>query len=149
MGGFLDLAIFKAAAKGLGVSDQGGLPYAISITVQPKLHISACLPWPVCFITSGAIQYEVPVNVFWFPVLFWFSIILLAFPKSASLQIPVPSTRTLAPLISLWITLFACRYSRPSKICLVYTLIKRSWNLPYFYNKECIDPPATYSKNIE
>lgn len=33
---------------------QGGFPVAISTTVQPTLQISACRPWPVCLMTSGA-----------------------------------------------------------------------------------------------
>lgn len=41
--------------------DQGGFPVAISIIVQPTDQISAIRPWPVCFITSGAIQYDVPL----------------------------------------------------------------------------------------
>lgn len=36
--------------------DQGGLPVAISMMVHPKDQISAVRPWPVCFMTSGAIQ---------------------------------------------------------------------------------------------
>lgn len=44
-------------------SDQGGLPEIISNTVQPRLHISAYLLWPLYFMTSGAIQYGVPQKV--------------------------------------------------------------------------------------
>ncbi len=40
---------------------QGGLPVAISITVQATDQMSACRPWPVCLMTSGAIQYGVPL----------------------------------------------------------------------------------------
>ena len=36
--------------------DQGGLPVAISMMVQPTDQMSAVLPCPVCLITSGAIQ---------------------------------------------------------------------------------------------
>lgn len=34
----------------------GGLPVAISITVQARDQMSAGRPWPVCLMTSGAIQ---------------------------------------------------------------------------------------------
>jgi hypothetical protein len=34
----------------------GGLPVAISITVHATDQMSACLPWPDCLMTSGAIQ---------------------------------------------------------------------------------------------
>lgn len=40
---------------------QGGLPVAISMTVQATDQMSACRPCPVCLITSGAIQYGVPL----------------------------------------------------------------------------------------
>ena len=39
----------------------GGLPVAISMTVQATDQMSAWRPWPVCLITSGAIQYGVPL----------------------------------------------------------------------------------------
>lgn len=41
-------------------SHHGGRPVVISITVQPTLHMSACRPWRICLITSGAIQSGVP-----------------------------------------------------------------------------------------
>jgi hypothetical protein len=34
----------------------GGLPVAISMTVQARDQMSAGRPWPVCLMTSGAIQ---------------------------------------------------------------------------------------------
>jgi hypothetical protein len=37
-------------------SVQGGIPVNISITRQPKLHISAAKEYPYYFTTSGAIQ---------------------------------------------------------------------------------------------
>jgi hypothetical protein len=40
---------------------QGGLPVAISMTVQATDQMSACRPWPDCLMTSGAIQYGVPL----------------------------------------------------------------------------------------
>ena len=56
----MDTAIWKSADMCVVKLDQGGRPVAISMTVQPRLQMSACLPWPVCRITSGAIQYGVP-----------------------------------------------------------------------------------------
>jgi hypothetical protein len=88
------------------------------MTVHPTLQISAKRPWPVCLITSGAIQYPVPSNtlvsqkfavfviVVVLPLSDWnfsFSIIpqiTFALPKSASLHTPLLSTRTLAPFMS-------------------------------------------------
>lgn len=74
-------------------------------------------------ITSGAIQLTVPLRKF----IFWFLDIWFEHPKSksinislpVSLHIPLLSTKILAPLISLWITLWAWRYSSPASICLV------------------------------
>lgn len=40
---------------------QGGFPVAISMTVQATDQMSACRPCPVCLMTSGAIQYGVPL----------------------------------------------------------------------------------------
>ena len=44
------------------LSYHGGLVVAISNTVQPTLQMSDLKPWPVSMITSGAIQYGVPVT---------------------------------------------------------------------------------------
>lgn len=76
-------------------SVQGGLPEAISITVHPKLHISANLPELICLITSGGIQLTVPIKV---PSLL--SFICFELPKSVSLQTPLLSIKTFAPLMS-------------------------------------------------
>ena len=56
----MDTAIWNNADMCVVKLDHGGRPVAISMTVQPRLQMSACLPWPVCRITSGAIQYGVP-----------------------------------------------------------------------------------------
>ena len=42
--------------------DHGGFAVSISSIVHPKDQTSAGRPWPVCRITSGAIQYGVPVQ---------------------------------------------------------------------------------------
>ena len=73
---------------------------AISSTVQPTLHMSACRPCPVCLITSGAIQYGVPLMLRWPPSVVTISASLLLAPKSASLITPLLSTRIFAPLMS-------------------------------------------------
>ena len=44
-------------------SASGGSPFAISIAVIPRLHISARASYPACRITSGAIQNGVPTKV--------------------------------------------------------------------------------------
>ena len=62
-------------------SAYGGSPFAISMAVIPRLHISACLSLskyayssilfhrgPACLITSGAIQKGVPTKVFLFVI---------------------------------------------------------------------------------
>ena len=41
-----------------------------------------------------------------------------------------------------------CRYARPSKICLVYSLMTDSSKRPKRASMEAIEPPGTYSKNI-
>ena len=125
-------------------SDHGGRPVAISIMVHPRLQISEYLPYFCCLITSGAIQWAVPLT--------WLSSILeykrFELPKSASLQVPFLSTKTLAPLISLWTILLRCKYSKPSKIYLVYSYIKRSFRYPYYLIRDWREPPATYSKKM-
>ena len=42
----------------------GGLPVAISMTVQPTDQTSAWRPCPACLMISGAIQYGVPLMDF-------------------------------------------------------------------------------------
>jgi hypothetical protein len=69
-------------------------------------------------------------------------------PKSASLTRPVLSTRMLAPLMSRWMMPLACRYSSPSRICLVYTRTTDSLNDPNLASSEAIDPPGTYSRKM-
>lgn len=131
-GGDLELTICIRNANWLRYphSAHGGLPDAISITVQPTDQISANLPWPLYWITSGAIQFGVPINErkssFYIN-----SDSRLLEPKSANLQIPLLSTRTLAPFMSLWMIPWECRYSRPSSIYLVYFLSSASLNFPY------------------
>jgi hypothetical protein len=67
----------------------GGLPVAISITTQPSDQISAGRPWPVCLITSGAIQYGVPrMLLLPVPTVARSSMRRLA-PKSASFTVPL------------------------------------------------------------
>lgn len=41
-----------------------------------------------------------------------------------------------------------CRYSRPSRICLVYTLTTDSLKLPNLANSEAMEPPGTYSRKM-
>lgn len=41
-----------------------------------------------------------------------------------------------------------CRYSRPSRICLVYTLITDSLKLPNLASSEAMEPPGTYSRKM-
>jgi len=62
-GGDVAFAILTSTMMLVSNSDQGGLPVTISKTVHPKLQISANLLCPVYVITSGAIQYGVPVRV--------------------------------------------------------------------------------------
>ena len=47
-------------------SAYGGSPLASFIAVMPKLHISPFWSYPLCLMTSGAIKYGVPTNVFFF-----------------------------------------------------------------------------------
>jgi hypothetical protein len=42
---------------------QGGLPVAISSSVQPTLQMSAATPWPCCRMTSGAWRDDVIIHV--------------------------------------------------------------------------------------
>ncbi len=98
----VDCAIWNIAACGSVNSLYGGAPVAISITVQPKLHISAGNPCPFCLITSGAIQYGVPmIDDNPAPVKFWN---IFEHPKSANLMFgdcPTPTSK-FAPLMSRW-----------------------------------------------
>jgi hypothetical protein len=55
-GGAFELAMWKSADTCEVYSLKGGLPVVISMTVQPTDQMSALAPWPVCLITSGAIQ---------------------------------------------------------------------------------------------
>jgi len=96
-GGVLDLAILNIVVTGLlYLFDHGALPVNISITVQPNDQISLNLPTFSYFITSGAIQFAVPLMLNWLVFAINF-----AEPKSASLHIPLLSIKILAPLISL------------------------------------------------
>lgn len=81
----------------------GYLP--ISIIVAPTLQISADRPWPVCFITSGAIHGTDPRMVFMLSSRDKVHMPASCFeqPKSANLAMPESVTNTLAPLISRWI----------------------------------------------
>jgi hypothetical protein len=88
-------AIFTSTIILVSISDQGGLPVTISKTVQPKLQISANLLWPVYVITSGAIQYGVPVSVL------CSAHNTLLDPKSVSLHCPSSSIIMFAALMSL------------------------------------------------
>jgi hypothetical protein len=56
-GGPLDEAMWNMADTGCEYRLlHGGLPVAISMTVQARDQMSAGRPWPVCLMTSGAIQ---------------------------------------------------------------------------------------------
>ena len=70
-GGSVALAIESSTETISYFSDQGGFPTKSSKTVHPKLHMSAYLLCPVCFTTSGGIQYGVPHS----EIKFWFYII--------------------------------------------------------------------------
>ena len=78
--------------------EKGGSPLIISITVQPTLQISENLVFSLYLITSGAIQFGVPLIV---EVFSKSSFIIFAPPKSLNLQIPFLSTKIFAPFISL------------------------------------------------
>ena len=54
--------IWYIAATGLETLFHGGLPVAISSTVQPRDQISEAGPCSTCFTTSGAIHRGVPLN---------------------------------------------------------------------------------------
>ena len=84
----------------------GGTAVSISITVQPKLQISACHPCPVRVTTSGAIQFGVP-----FGEVKGLSPLLRipTDPKSASLHTLSAPMRMLAPLMSRWTSPLLCR----------------------------------------
>lgn len=56
VGGPLEEAIWNMAATCEPSSLQGGLPVAISMTVQATDQMSAWRPCPDCLMTSGAIQ---------------------------------------------------------------------------------------------
>ena len=98
---------------------QGGLPVAISMTVHPTLQISQNLVREDCLRTSGAIHWTVPFKERPLKSVSTSLEILFAVPKSASLQTPLLSTKTLAPLMSLWIAFLTWRYSKPCRICRV------------------------------
>mmetsp|Transcript_6143 Transcript_6143/g.14823 ORF Transcript_6143/g.14823 Transcript_6143/m.14823 type:complete len:294 (+) Transcript_6143:792-1673(+) len=118
-GGSLELAIWYMADIGSLNSLQGGFPVAISMTVQPTDQMSAWRPWPVALITSGAIQYGVPlIDLYPESIVTRFSIFFEA-PKSASFTTPELSTRMLAPLMSLCMIWCLWRKSRPRRICFV------------------------------
>lgn len=112
--------------------------------VHPNDQISAYLPCPLPLITSGAIQFGVPVNVLHSSLE---NVSFLLDPKSANLHIPLGSTRILAPFISLCTIPCLCKYSIPHNIYKVYFLTISSLNFPYLSNKLFIEPPDTYSKN--
>ncbi len=58
-----ELAILKIACTCVvHCVHHGGLPVAISSTVQPTDQMSAGMPWPCCLITSGAIQKALPLK---------------------------------------------------------------------------------------
>ena len=63
--------------------EKGGSPLIISITVQPTLQISENLVFSLYLITSGAIQFGVPLIVVVFSKS---SFIIFAPPKSLNLQ---------------------------------------------------------------
>jgi len=114
---FLYSNLLTCDAFGFIIFDQGIFPVAISNTVHPTLQISEYLinylrssqqefylPKFVCFITSGAIQFTVPlIEGMYFISPSTIEEILFAVPKSANLHIPLLSTRTFAPFMSLWI----------------------------------------------
>ena len=64
---FVSLTVLALNSRKLACEenwDQGGFPVAISMMVHAKDQMSAILPCPVCLMTSGAIQYEVPFMLF-------------------------------------------------------------------------------------
>lgn len=71
----------------------GGCPTANSIAVMPRDQMSALKSYPVCWITSGAIQNGVPTKVFFFVIV---AEIVDETPKSASFTSPVAVIKTLA-----------------------------------------------------
>ncbi len=85
------------------------------MTVQPKDHISHLeVGWsPPELMISGAIQYGLPAA----EIVFWFSYNFTATPKSASFINPFFVNNIFAPFISLWITYFLCKNTRPFNIC--------------------------------
>mmetsp|Transcript_6345 Transcript_6345/g.22928 ORF Transcript_6345/g.22928 Transcript_6345/m.22928 type:complete len:225 (+) Transcript_6345:183-857(+) len=122
----------------------GGEPVAISYTVHPTLQMSASNPAFCCLITSGAIQHALPLKDF--PIDTRSS--TLAMPKSASLILPLFSTRMFAPLMSRCTTRWECKYAKPMRICLVYTRMTFSSNLPNLVTSDAMEPPGTYSRKI-
>ena len=125
------------------------------MSVQPSDHTSAGMPWPVCLITSGAIQYGVPRSELLLmpsavPVVVerrscWST---LDAPKSASLHTPTESTRTLAPLMSLCIICLPCKYAKPSRTMVMYVRLSDSLKAPKRSSRLAIDPPAQYSRKM-
>lgn len=93
------------------ISEYGGSPLASSSAVMPRLHISALWSYPLCLMTSGAIQNGVPTKVFFFVIV---CESCPETPKSASLTCPFAPSRIFAALISRWSLLSLCRYSNPS-----------------------------------
>mmetsp|Transcript_13176 Transcript_13176/g.51532 ORF Transcript_13176/g.51532 Transcript_13176/m.51532 type:complete len:282 (-) Transcript_13176:125-970(-) len=98
--------------------------------------------------TSGAIQYGVPLMLLCTPSTVTISASLLLAPKSASFTQPWLSTRMFAPFMSLCMIWCLCRYSSPSNICRVYTRMTLSPKLPNRCSSEWIEPPLTYSMKM-
>lgn len=83
----------SSACTGFWKRPQGGAAVSISITKQPRLQMSDFFP-DCCWLNiSGAIQLGVPFSEY-------ASSAIMLHPKSASLQTPVVSTSTFAPLMS-------------------------------------------------
>ena len=118
------------------MSHKGGCDSAISKAVMPRLHKSDRLSYVASgfssqaityvhkyhpqfnigatltnrCLTSGAIQYGVPMNVFLRPMVLssW-----ALTPKSTNLTSALSVNKTFWPLISRWITLQACKCVNP------------------------------------
>ncbi len=146
--------VFMTVLASVLFSLQGGREVSISITQQPRLQMSAGVPCPVFFITSGAIQNGEPMKVFErfsfsrTPSFSKFYIIFLLAPKSDNLITPILSTSTLAHLRSLCIIPFECKYLRPLSICLVYILTSFSSKALYLSSNYLMDPPGTNSNTM-
>ena len=108
--------------------------------MQPTLQMSDAYDAPLSSMTSGAIQYGVPMT----STPLW-SFSLDAIPKSAILMSPVFVTKMFAHLMSRCTTPCSCRNLRPSNTWPMYTAARFSGNRPNFFTIRSSDPFSTYS----